>query len=197
MKLKYAITLTAILTSIISCSEKHEPAAAMDESIAKQADLVYDNVPTAEQTKQATAALSKYLLDKAPADAIEIAKLRKTAKVGDEVSFNGKAIGSFRIFPKNRSAMLLGDPNVLTSCDLIPGDMCIRPWDVCCDDRDDINNSILTIQFLGDDGELIKTSPKGLGGLTELSEVTVTGTVAEGSNEKNMIINATGIFVKR
>ncbi len=196
MKLKYSLTLTALVASLISCSEKHEPAAAMEEQVTKQSELVYDNVPTSEQIKQATDALSNYLLKKAPEGAIEIAEVRKTAKVGDEVIFNGKAIGSFRIFPKDRSAMLLGDPNVLTSCDLIPGDMCLRPWDVCCDDLDDINNTILTIQFLDNEGNLIKTSPKGLNSLTELSEVTVIGTVAGGSNEKNMLINATGIFVK-
>jgi len=198
MKLKYIITLAAIAASLISCSEKqqNETASSKRNETTEQADLVYDNIPTREQTEQATASFSKYLLKEAPANAVEIATLRKTAKVGDEVTFNGKAIGAFRIFPKARSAMLLGDPNVLTSCDLVPGDMCEKPWDVCCDDEDDIKNTILTIQILDDEGKLIKTSLKGLNGLTELSEVTVTGIVAEGSNENNMIINATGIYVK-
>ena len=195
MKIKY-ITLTALLVSLLSCSEKSSTVSKNEDTTTHPEKPTYDNIPSAEQVIQATAAFSKYLLNEAPEGAVEIATLRKTAKAGDEVIFNGKALGSFRIFPKDRSAMLLGDPNVLTSCDLVPGDMCERPWDVCCDDHDDIKNTILTIQFLDDEGQLIKTSLKGLNGLSELSEVTVTGTVAEGSNENNMIINANGIFVK-
>ena len=34
-------------------------------------------------------------------------------------------------------------------------------------------------------------------GLSELDELIVTGEIAEGSNEENMIVNATGIFLEK
>lgn len=141
--------------------------------------------------------LTPYLLTEAPANPIDIADLRKTANPGDTVTFSGKAIGKYKIFMKDRAIMLLGDPKKITSCDLIPGDECQTPWDVCCDDRDVINATIVTVQILDDSGKPLTTSIKGLADIKELSEVIITGKVADGSNEKNMLVNATGIFVKK
>ena len=53
------------------------------------------------------------------------------------------------------------------------------------------------MQVVDDAGKPLKTGLKGLGGMKELSALTVTGKIAEGSNMENMLVNATGIFVQR
>ena len=93
------------------------------------------------------------------------------------------------------SLLTLGDPARITSCDLIPGDECTTPWDVCCADPDVVTASVATIQVLDEQGKPLKSGLRGLGGLQELSSLIVVGEVAEGSNEKNFLVNATGIHV--
>lgn len=53
----------------------------------------------------------------------------------------------------------------------------------------------MTVQVVDEEGKLVKKTLRGVGGVKELSTVTVTGEVAEGSNDSNMLINAAGIFV--
>ena len=79
--------------------------------------------------------------------------------------------------------------------DLIPEDECPTPWDVCCDDPDVITASIATIQVVDDEGRPLKSGLRGVGGMKELSSLVVKGVVAKGSNEKNFLVNATGIHV--
>lgn len=99
-------------------------------------------------------------------------------------------------FVAGRAMLVLGDPAKLTSCDIKDCSECPTPWDVCCDDPDDIKNFTATVQVLDADGKLIKQGLKGNHGIKELSQLIVTGTVAEGSNADNLLINATGIFIK-
>ncbi|MGJ8655780.1 MAG: hypothetical protein ACSHX6_04950 [Akkermansiaceae bacterium] len=183
MKLTQLLTLPKLMllgltVSLSSCSE--------------------DKKETTESTqpKSEVNALASYLLKESPADAVDIADLRKSASAGDTVTFTGKAMGKHSVFMDDRAIMVLGDPKKITSCDLLPGDNCKTPWDVCCDDRDVINATIVTVQIVDDAGKPLSTGIKGLGDIKELTEVIVTGKVADGSNEKNMVINATGIFVK-
>ena len=89
----------------------------------------------------------------------------------------------------------MGDPSKMTTCNLRPGDGCATPWDVCCDDHKVIKDNIVTVQILDQSGAPIKAGLKGLAGIKEMSALTITGVVDKSSNEKNMIVNATGIFV--
>ena len=132
----------------------------------------------------------------APAEAISIAKLRSDAKPGDTVTFTGKVLGAHEVFMDGRAVMIMGDPEMLTSCDLKPDDECETPWDVCCDDAETITNNIVTVQVLGEDGAPLKTGLKGQNGLAELSVLTVTGTVADSSNADNMIVNAQSLSLQ-
>lgn len=171
--------LAAILLSpyllLCSCSEK-------------------ETAPSSEAT--GSGAIGEFILTEAPDEALDISELRTSAQPGDEVAFTGNIIGSDQVFIENRSVMIVGDPNKLTSCNLRPGDSCSTPWDVCCDDRELIKASIVTVQFVDEDGKPFREGLKGLGGMKELSAVTVTGEVSEGSNAENMVVNATGIFVQ-
>ena len=146
-------------------------------------------------TTESTVSLDPYILTQAPADPTDIADLRKSATTGDTVTFAGKALGADKIFMDNRATMILGDPKVLTSCDLATCKGCETPWDVCCDLPEEVTASILTVQIVDNTGKPLKAGIKGLSGIKELTEVIVTGQVAKGSNQNNMIINATGIYI--
>jgi len=177
MKLQYISALVLAL-GLASCSEKPEQA----------------NTP---EVTESAKGLSSLLVAEAPADALSIAKLRTTAKVGDEVVFSGKIIGSANVFIEGRAIMVMGDPEKITSCDLHPGDSCTTPWDVCCDDHDVIKNSIVTVQVVDADGKPLKQGFRNVGGIKELASLVVSGKVAEGSNDANMLINATSLFVAK
>lgn len=128
---------------------------------------------------------------------MQINELRSSAKVGDSVAFAGKLVGGDPVLIDSRAIMTLGDPAKLISCDLREDDHCVTPWDVCCDDPDEIKQNIVTVQAVDADGRPLKEGFRGLGGIKELSEVTVLGTVAEGSNDENMIVNLSGVYVKK
>ena len=85
---------------------------------------------TAENNKE-SGSLEELLLTSAPEKAIDIADLRKSAHAGDTVTFTGNIIGSDPVFMDGRAIMIMGDPKKITSCNLIPGDECKTPWDVC------------------------------------------------------------------
>lgn len=187
MKYKTLMTV-ALAVALTSCSEDKQADDSSGKADGK--GLADDSSGKADD-----GALTSLLLDEAPADPMDIAEMRKTSKKGDLVIFKGTLIGDLDIFMDNRAVMKMGDPKKLTACNLIPGDECETPWDVCCDDPEVIKASIVTVRVLDEDGGVLKAGLKGVGGLEELRAVTVTGTVDASSNTDNMQINATGIFV--
>lgn len=139
--------------------------------------------------------LQSVLLDTAPAGAVSITEARQNPTPGTEVVLAGKIMGKMNPFVDGRALLTLGDPAKLVSCDLMPGDSCETPWDVCCDESATIAQSIATIQVVDDQGRPLKSSLKGLGGMKELSSLVVKGVVAEGSGPENFLVNATGIHI--
>ena len=119
--------------------------------------------------------------------------IRTTAKPGDEITINGKIMGNANPFVEGRSVFILGDKAVLTACNDIEGDECETPWDNCCDSKEDKKRGIATVQVVGADGRVLKEPIEGINGLAKLADVTVTGTVAEGSSADLLIINAKAI----
>ena len=144
---------------------------------------------------QSTSSLDAILLPGAPTGAVSVTEARKDPSPGKEITISGDIIGRTNVFVPNRAMLILGDPGVITSCNRISGDGCPTPWDVCCDDPDVISKSIATVQVVDADGNLLKSGLKGLGGMKELSQLVVQGTIADGSSADNLVINATGIHV--
>ena len=93
--------------------------------------------------------------------------------------------------------LVLADETAIKSCDDIEGDECETPWDYCCEDSDKIAASTATIQVRGEDGKLVRSTLRGLGGLKELSRLVVTGTVDPASSADNLIVNATKTHVAK
>ena len=82
---------------------------------------------------------------------------------------------------------------MLTACNEVPGDECESPWDACCDSPEDKKRATATIQIVDANGRVLKEPIEGVGGLQNLSKVTVTGKVAEGSSADLLIVNASAI----
>ena len=143
----------------------------------------------------ASDALASLLLLKAPEGAITITEARKKPTPGTRVTISGKVMGNDNPIVQSRALLTLGDPTMLESCDLKPGDENPTPWNVCCADPDLVRASIATIQVLDEHGKPVKAGLRGVGGLQELSNLIVVGEVAEGSNADNFLVNATGIHV--
>ena len=139
--------------------------------------------------------LESVLLTELPTDAISVADAFANPTPGTEVIVTGEVMGNEEPFIENRAMLVLGDPTQITPCNRNHDDGCQTPWDVCCDDPDVIKKSIATIQILDEEGRPLKEGLKGLGGMQELTTLTVVGTVAEGSNDENLLITASGIHV--
>ncbi len=153
---------------------------------------------TSASAPEATApdpALEQYFTAEPIADAGSIHVLRESVAPGDEITLRGEVIGREKVFVEGRAAFVLGDPEKLTSCDKMPEDHCPTPWDACCDSPELKKTGIASIQILGEDGRVLPGNIRGVKGLKELSEVTLTGTVDKSSTKDNLIVNATMIHV--
>ena len=80
----------------------------------------------------------------APADAKDVAQVRKAAADGDEVVVRGRIAGSKQPFTEGRAQFQLVDVAV-KSCDQVPGDSCPTPWDMCCEDKKDVAANSVTV----------------------------------------------------
>lgn len=189
MKLTTLILSSIIPFAIISCGDKEKSDGKSDGKSEAKTET------STKQSSNQTASLEHILLKEKPAEAIKISELRTKHKAGETVTFSGQVIGSSDVFIDGLAVMIMGDPTKMKTCNLIPGDSCQTPWDVCCDDPDVVKKNIVSVQILDPSGAPIKAGIKGLSGIKEMSDLTITGVVEKSSNDKNMIINATGIYV--
>jgi len=126
-----------------------------------------------------------------------IPEARKTFSPGDEVLLKGRVMGVSDPFVKGRAVFVLGDTGTLTPCNENEDDHCSKPWDTCCDPAEVRAAGTATIQVLGDSGKVLAHGLKGVGGLKELSTVTVSGVVAPMATAEAFVINATAVYVKK
>ena len=176
MKYLYQITiLLAAIALLPACKEE----AKVDSSVSQ-------NGPSA---------LDAYYVNEAPAAAKQISEIFADPVPGKEIVVSGEVMGRMHPFVDGRGMVMLGDPTKITPCNRIPGDECPTPWDNCCDDPEVLKKSITTIQFLDDDGKIIRAGLKGYKGIKELSFLTVKGTIAEGSNANNLLVNAESFHI--
>ena len=126
-----------------------------------------------------------------PQDTISITQAR-SLQPGSIVKVHGQIMGHRKPFTEGRASFIIGDPEKISVCE----DACGAPWDCCCDDKKTRAAATLSIQVLNQDGNVIKATLKGHGGLKELRKVVVTGKVAPGSNDQFMVINAQEIYVE-
>ncbi len=181
MKTKTSLTLIAATCSLLgllqtACDKSTSP----DESAADQTT-----------TPEVEAAF----VESEPADAVSVVEARKNVEPGSPLTVTGRIAGAKEPFSADYASFVLADES-LETCERIPGDSCPTPWDACCVEQKTIAASRMTVQIVGEDGRPVGQSLKEVNGLKELDGITVTGTVAEGSSEENLILNATEIYPK-
>jgi hypothetical protein len=136
------------------------------------------------------------LLAAAPADAREVAAVIAGAKDGDTVVVRGIIGGRKEPIASNRAILTLLDRSLKT-CDKIPGDSCPTPWDACCETSETIAAASATIQVVGQNGQPLKTTLSGVGGIAPSKDAIVVGKARRSADQKNLVIDATGIHVPR
>lgn len=160
------ITLLATSLTVTGCSEQSEPAST-DTSA----------------TKSETPA---WILSEEPASAVSVVAAKAEAAEGQEIVVRGRIGGRKEPITEGSPVFTIIDMK-LPHCGEIPGDSCKTPWDYCCETPEDITANAATVRLTSGD-------PK-LGGLSELDEVVITGTVGPRPNDEVLMINATGIYV--
>ncbi|MGD9688398.1 MAG: hypothetical protein AB7Q91_00310 [Phycisphaerales bacterium] len=135
-----------------------------------------------------------FFVDKQPENARDVSEARKsgTLKVGDKVVLRGRIGGSRQPFVAGRAVFTLMGRG-LKACNENPDDKCSRPWDYCCETREDILAHSVTVQIVDARGQILRTDMKGRRGLKELSEMVVVGTIAL-ADGKAVVVNATAAY---
>ncbi|MBF0196209.1 MAG: hypothetical protein HQL32_00790 [Planctomycetes bacterium] len=178
--MKY-IYILLIPVFLISCGEKSPQDTTESLSPANQSQSANSPFPG--------------LFGKIEGEAISVSEARKR-KAGATITLTGKIIGNKFPFVEGRASFVMGDPEKITSCDLMgEEDHCPTPWDVCCDDVNHIRNSTLSVQVLDQAGKVLKTGLKNQGGLKELSMISIRGVISPLSSDQAMIINAEKIMI--
>lgn len=137
---------------------------------------------------------SKYLLDEEPEGATAVIQVREEANDGDEVVLVGRIGGSLDPWIEGRAAFSVVDES-LRACSDIPGDMCPKPWDYCCE-TDKLPTATALVKVVDESGALVKADAKQLLAVQELSTLVIQGK-AQRDDAGNLTVLASGIFVKK
>jgi hypothetical protein len=137
---------------------------------------------------------SNLIVATAPSGAKDILELKRSAKDGDSVVLRGRIGGRKDPIADNRAILTLIDVSMIP-CNQIPEDRCSTPWDACCHPKEEILANSATVQVVGSDGQLVRAGLSGVGGLAPMKEILVTGKIAGPVDEKNLLVQATNIYV--
>lgn len=137
---------------------------------------------------------SGFFVEKPPENAKDISEARKAGsmKAGDSVVLRGRVGGSKEPFVAGRAVFTLMGRGV-KACSDNPGDRCGKPWDYCCETKEDILANAVTVQVVDARGQTLRTDMKGRRGLKELSEVVVVGKVASAAGGA-LVVNAASVY---
>lgn len=171
--MKKAIHLLPCLAALILSSCGGDSAVTESESTESSVDGVFVDAP--------------------PQDAISVMTAREKAKPGEKLTVSGKVAGVMNPFTEGFASLVLADEK-LETCDLIPGDECVTPWDACCVAPEVIKAQRMTIQIVDENGIPVAESLKGVNDLKELDVLVVTGTVNEASTAENLILDVSGLY---
>lgn len=135
-----------------------------------------------------------FFVEKQPENAKDVSEARKaeTLKAGDEVVLRGRIGGSKEPFVAGRAVFTLMGRGI-KACNENPDDKCSKPWDYCCETKEDILANSVTVQVVDAKGQILRTDMKGRRGLKELSEMVVVGKVVS-ADDKAVVVNATAVY---
>jgi hypothetical protein len=154
-----------------------------------------DRAPDVKSSDAAASALPSGLIaTTAPAGAKDILALKRTAKDGDAVVLRGRIGGRKDPIGENRAIITLIDMS-LEPCNKKPEDRCATPWDACCQTPETITANSATVEVVDGNGQLVKASLGGKGGIAPMKQILVTGKVAGPVDQKNLLVRASSIYV--
>lgn len=135
-----------------------------------------------------------FFVEKQPENAKDVSEARKggALKAGDEVVLRGRIGGSKDPFVAGRAVFTLVGRGI-KACSDNPGEKCSRPWDYCCETKEDILANSVSVQVTDAKGQVLRTDMKGRRGLKELSEIVVVGKVASAGGGA-LVVNATTVY---
>lgn len=177
MNPKTWIILTLVAIGLAGCSQSQEPASSeSDDGSAAAMDQVLSNEP----------------LD----DAVGVAEAHRAATEGQPIALRGLVGGIAVPLAQERAIVTMIDTSVPKICGTDPtSGHCKTPWDYCCIPMENRKRSMASVQVLGPDGKVLKTSLAGVGGIQPFSEIAVHGTVRSVEPGERLIIDADAIHV--
>lgn len=143
---------------------------------------------------QVTTVGEKYLIDQEPADAQPVAE----AIQGDddtEVTVVGRIGGEENPWVEDLAAFTIVDPS-LKACSDIPGDMCEKPWDYCCESPDTMQTHSVTVKFADEQGTVVPVDARKLFGVEPLQTVVIKGKLRKDKSGKTAVV-AEKMYVRK
>lgn len=134
-------------------------------------------------------------LSAAPEGVRDVNAVKSAAKDGDRVIVRGIIGGRKDPIAANRAILTMIDTSLAT-CDKTPGDTCPTPWDVCCESQETITAGSVTVQIVGPDGRPLRVGLDSAPGVAPLREIIVVGEARRHGDGANLLINASGIYLK-
>ena len=180
--------LISKLTTLCAVSALIFTGCGSEEQTTTQADNV---------VKPATLLSESVILKEKPAGAITITEARKLVEPGKEITIFGTVGGARSPFVGTRASMILADHTAMKACGAEACTSCPYPWDFCCEPKESLAKSILTVQFIDSEGMVLKQGLEGFGGIKKNGILTVKGKFAENATDQLVIINAEKIFVDK
>ncbi len=138
---------------------------------------------------------AELFLTAAPAESVAVRQLKAQVQEGDEVTMRVVVGGEVSVFVPGRAIMKVIDTEMENLC-LKPGDSCKTPWDYCCATAEDLQQHRATVKVVDAQGKTLRVDLKGAGEIKEMKTLVVKGVVAQGSDTKNLVVNAQGIYVE-
>jgi len=132
-----------------------------------------------------------WLLDDKPADAVNVAEAKTSAREGDKIVVLGRIGGRHDPIAEQDAVFTIMDLSV-SHCAQIEGDACKTPWDYCCETPASIKANAATVKVVDADGKTVTSSPKAHG-FEPLDEVILVGTVGPRPSDDVLVIEATGV----
>ena len=134
-------------------------------------------------------------LASAPADPQNITAVKGKVAPGDAITLRGRIGGRGKPIVAGKAAFTIADGTAIAACDVRPDDMCSEPWDYCCEEPAAKLAATASVQVLDANGKVLDADLNGTNDIAPGVHVVVSGTVAEGSNETVLLVNASGIYV--
>ena len=131
----------------------------------------------------------------APGQPVAVKQVKAQAQEGDDVIVRVAVGGEVNVFVDGRAIVKVIDTEMKNLC-LSPDDSCKTPWDYCCSTTDELQPHRATVRVVDAEGKTLKVGLKGARQIEELKTLVVKGVVAKGSDGKNLVIDAKGIYVE-